>query len=113
MKKIEKFAAQGDVIFLRVDVMPEGCTPIEDPVVAHSETGHHHTVHGDFQRYARPNDGLVSYMIARGNVEVRHHRVENRHEAFELLHDESRGETIWEIRRPRELSTKGIRRVED
>lgn len=114
MKKIDKIGAQGDVLFIRVDTLPKGLTETEDRIVAHSETGHHHTASGDLSRYTVPGDDLLSYIVAKGPVQVEHHRPWDTHETLELLYDDSsRGETIWEIRRQREWSPAGWRRVED
>ena len=68
MKTFNKCAAQGDVMFMRVDSLPEGLKEINPDakngfVLAHSETGHDHVME------ARPNvklfathDPLVSYL---------------------------------------------------
>ena len=48
MKTFDKCAAQGDVLFVRVAELPEGVKLTKDtaaePIVAHSETGHHHVL---------------------------------------------------------------------
>ncbi len=48
MKTFEKQAAQGDMMLIRIDKLPEGTKPIPaeagQHVLAHSETGHHHVV---------------------------------------------------------------------
>ncbi len=112
MKTATKLAAQGDVIFRRVEALPCGYEETEDRIVAHSETGHHHTVHGDLQRYTSQTDAMLSYIVAKGPVEVRHHRDYDTHETLKLK-GKPKGETIWEVRRQREYTPEGWRRVED
>jgi hypothetical protein len=67
MKTFQKCAAQGDVLFVRVDALPQGLTAVRPEgdrfILAHSETGHHHVME------ARPNvavfstsEPLVSYL---------------------------------------------------
>ena len=111
MRKIDKIGAQGDVLFRRVDKLPAGYKPTENKIVAHSETGHNHVAVGNFQRYEKPDDGMLSYMVSTEPIRVDHLRAWDTHEALELLADG--GETIWEIRRQREWTPEGWRRVED
>ncbi len=109
---IKKNAAQGDVRFLRVDALPDCAKKTDDKVIAHSETGHHHTVSmGDVYTTADP---MISYLVLTDKpAEVVHHRSWDTHETLRLLNDESRGETIWEIRRQREYTPWGERMVVD
>lgn len=103
--------AQGDVIFLPVDHLPQGFLETKDMVVAHSETGHHHVAVGPARRFVNANDVMRSFIVARGPVQVEHRRPFDTHETIELRGDAP--EVIWEIRRQREWSPEGWRRVED
>ncbi len=108
MKTINKIGAQGDVIFRRVVKLPEGCTKNADLVVAHSETGHNHVATSG-ELWVK--DGMLSYLVCNGPVQIEHKRDWDTHETLEL-----RGtgpEIIWEIRRQREYTPEGWRRIED
>ena len=108
MKTISKIGAQGDVIFRRVDKLPSGCTEKKERIVAHSETGHNHVATGG--RYFQKDD-MLSYLVCTGPVQVEHHRDFDTHETIELRGEGP--EIIWEIRRQREHTPEGWRRIED
>ena len=105
--------SQGDVLFRRIDSLPEGV--VEQPhqgqiVVAHSETGHHHTVESSearlFERATR--DPMLCYLVVDGeSASVTHHRPFDTHASFDL------GPGCWEVRRQVERTPQGWRRVED
>lgn len=80
-------------------------------VVAHSETGHHHVALGG--QYIPTPDPFVAYLVAQAPVRVEHRRSTDTHETLELLADDGGDEVIWEIRRQREHTPEGWRRVED
>ena len=69
MKNVDCIAAQGDVLFLRVDELPEGLQrdPTSAPIVAHSESGHHHVVRAragfEVERYVQ--DAQTSFLRIR------------------------------------------------
>lgn len=116
MKNVKRSAAQGDVLIRRVGVVPTGATkqpPEQRVVIAHSETGHHHVASGSFDYYSQPGDALLAYMVTRGPIVIEHERTWDTHEALELLADDAGGEVVWEIRRQREWTPEGWRRVED
>ena len=114
MKTIKEIGAQGDVLFIKVAKLPEGLEQTKDMIVAHSETGHHHVATGAVERFMAPGgDGMLSYMIAKGPVQIEHKRPWDTHETLELLYDGTEAEVIWEIRRQREHTPDGWRRVED
>ena len=104
-------AAQGDVMFRRVKALPPNATakPGSEHVVAHSETGHHHVALGG--RYYTTPDPFIAYLVTTAPVVVEHRRSTDTHESIELLADG--GEVVWEIRRQREYTPEGWRRVED
>lgn len=118
MKRIKKMAAQGDVLFRRVSKVPDTAKAVEskkDHVIAHSETGHHHTVSSaGAEFFTAPGDTMTSYLRLKNDyVDVIHHRPFDTHETLRLLKDDSCDETIFEIRRQREHTPEGWRRVED
>lgn len=112
MKQIKKIAAQGDVVFVRRESLPSNATrstEAQEHVVAHSETGHNHVALGG-TLYNTP-DPMVSFLVTTEPVQVEHRRSWDTHETLELLADG--GEVIWEIRRQREHTPEGWRRVVD
>jgi len=121
MRQVTKMAAQGDVMFRRIDQLPKDA--VKQPasaevVVAHSETGHHHValqVHG---HYTVPEDrgAMLSYLVASGALPIiiEHRRPTDTHETLELMSDTpDLGEVVWEIRRQREHVPEGWRRIAD
>lgn len=120
MKDISKIGAQGDVLFRRVSAVPAGAVEVvrNGPlVVAHSETGHHHAIECKALSYFEvPGQSLVSYLRFEdgletvGGVDVVHHRPWDTHETMRLL---GKPGDVWEVRRQREWTPEGWRRVED
>ena len=123
MTAVQTIAAQGDLLVLRVESMPGGLeerAAVEGAhVVAHSETGHHHvaTPVGDvsLRYWAPPEDdtgpeaGLVAYLqvVGEGHAELRHLRGWDTHQTISLPPG------MWQLRRQREHTVDGWRRVED
>ncbi len=118
MKTVSKCAAQGDVLFRKVQSIPVGFDRQERSgavVVAHSETGHNHEVEslGCFH-FTKPTDAMVSYLqLSDGcgdGVDVIHRRAFDTHETLRLL---GKPGDVFEVRRQREWTPEGWRRVED
>lgn len=114
MKTFENCAAQGDLLIRRIDSLPDGVKPMKAEkgkfILAHSETGHHHVV------AKKPGiecfmgeDPLVSYMkvIDQTETTLEHLRNFDTHESILV-----KGGT-YEIRRQREYTPEGWRRVAD
>lgn len=121
MKEVKKIGAQGDVLFLRATEIPANAIQAKPEdgrlLVAHSETGHHHAVEASsgIEMFIDPQNPLCAWLRVPAMVpqaDVVHHRPWDTHETMRLLSDET-SETIWEIRRQRERSPEGWRRVED
>ena len=108
--------AQGDVLFRRVPGLPKGCTPqkpeADGYVVAHSETGHHHTVDATGVKVYQSEDPLVAYLVMESveSVDVEHQRSWDTHATFALLGDIG---ACWEVRRQAERTPQGWARVQD
>jgi hypothetical protein len=109
-----KCAAQGDLLIRRIESLPdnvEAVNPEEGKhIVAHSETGHHHYVSAnqDVTYFAVPNDPMVCYLKVGGEfVDLIHNRAYDTHETIRI----SNG--LFELRRQREYTPEGWRRVED
>ena len=118
MKTIKKMAAQGDVLFRRVDAIPETAREVTpekgDPIVAHSETGHHHVARGPgkIRMFEDPANPLICYLRAETAefIDMVHLRSFDTHGTIRL---DASSDKCWEVRRQREHSPEGWRRVED
>lgn len=110
-------AAQGDLYICRIPSLPAAAkrmaTENGNYIVAHSETGHHHVI-ADLPNAIvyESDDPLVSYLEvieATDETEtlIEHLRNYDTHESIKV----SPG--IYEIRRQREYSPEGWRRVAD
>lgn len=113
----KNIAAQGDILLRRIAELPKNLTMASvtngQHIVAHSETGHHHVIE------ARPNvrvlnsdNPLVSYLEVieatdQAEVLLEHVRSFDTHETISI----SPG--VYEIRRQREYTPEGWRRVAD
>lgn len=115
MHEVTKQAAQGDVLFVRVKSIPSKAKREErngSLVVAHSETGHHHSIDDTGVVRFDVGDPLVCYLQLAENtphVDVVHHRSFDTHATVRLMGAGS----VWECRRQREFIPDGWRRVED
>jgi len=112
MKTFENQAAQGDVLFRRVEKLPADAKPKKlgkgPVVVAHSETGHNHqfgTAHGI--EVFEVGDPMVCYLRLAGPSQLDHLRPHDTHEAIMF------NAGTYEVRRQREYTPQGWRRVED
>jgi hypothetical protein len=117
MKTFQNQAAQGDLFLRRIDKLPAGAKPVAAErgafIVAHSETGHNHIIK------ERPNiklyttdDPMVSYLEVIEATDatealLEHLRGHDTHETIRIPSG------IFELRRQREASPEGWRRVED
>jgi hypothetical protein len=116
MKRIAKRPAfQGDVLLKRVAQLPSDAKrqdrkgPI---VVAHSETGHHHSIDDSGVVMYESTDPLVAYLVLEGvtNCELVHHRGHDTHEALKLGGGVG---AIYKVVRQREYVPNGWRRAID
>lgn len=117
MKMVKKFAAQGDVVFInRGQIkLPSGVKEAKREgdklIVTHSETGHHHaTTCADVRMFDL--DATVSF-LQMGDVDsfnIEHFRPYDTHETLSLLGNPG---DVWEVRKQREHTPEGWRRVMD
>jgi hypothetical protein len=106
---------QGDLMVVRVRTLPQTAVRAQTNIVAHSETGHHHIAERG-QVWEVPGDPLLCYLTPTGNdgIDLVHQRPWDTHETLRLLNDTPElGEVVYEIRRQREWTPEGWRRVED
>jgi len=112
MKAFTKSAAQGDVLFIKIDTLPDGLTE-ETPeggkhIVAHSETGHHHFILANKATMFRPDDNaFVGYLSVKEETPLVHDRSFDTHEPLTFAPGN------YEIRRQREYTPEGYRRAAD
>ena len=117
MKHVFNMGFQGDVMFHKVDKLPEEAVPTSDTVIAHSESGHHHVAvpHPQFgiEIFNLPSEPLESYIRVKEAIEIKHLKEgKDSHESF-MLKSENEGGTVFRVRRGREGSPKGWQRMID
>lgn len=120
MKYFQNNAAQGDLMLIKVDTLPDGMEAATaengEFILAHSETGHHHVVmeRPGVELRQDPADPLRAFLIVRaeaieaGDIEITHKRAFDTHETIA-----PKEPGIYEIRRQREHTAEGFRRVQD
>lgn len=124
MKTVEASAAQGDVMFMLVDELPEGLTlqPTEAGrvIVAHSETGHHHVAVAEDLQLFGTIDPLVTYLASDSDhIDIVHERSFDTHEGLRLVASkkgktERKGKkSVWKVSRQREAAPGGWSKVAD
>tara|TARA_R110002110_G_scaffold37601_1_gene123999 strand:+ start:348 stop:701 length:354 start_codon:yes stop_codon:yes gene_type:complete len=117
MKTFKKCAAQGDVLFIRVDAIPTNVseqTPNDkgEVVVTHSETGHNHVMVLDrgptpaVQMFNGDNP-LISWLQVNRPTSLDHQRAHHTHESIMFQPG------TYEVRRQQEQRPEGWRRVAD
>ena len=119
MKTVHTMGAQGDCLFRRIAELPGGMRlhpPSDRIIVAHSETGHHHSIddtHG-VRFFSDPRNPLVCYLVMEGveYADVVHHRPFDTHETLRLLAAPDK-KTVFEVRGQREFVDRRTRDVTD
>lgn len=108
MKTFKNQCAQGDMFARKIAKLPSNAKVRKDKIVAHSETGHHHSFDttADVMLYSSP-DQLLSYLEVKKPAVLKHRRDFDTHE--EILFDVG----VYEIRRQRERSPDGWKIVVD
>ncbi len=110
MKTFEKCAAQGDLMFLKIDSLPSDAVLVKAKegkyVASHSETGHAHIIREceGVEFYHAANDNMTAYLIVHhDNAYIEHLRDFDKHEPIKFK------EGIYKIRRQREYTPEGWR----
>ena len=117
MKTFNKCAAQGDVLFMRVDSLPSGLkevTPEKNSfVLAHSETGHNHVMEArhNVKLYSSDNP-LVSYLQIVEATEESENFIEHLR-SFDTHEPISFNPGIYKVINQRESAPEGWRRAAD
>lgn len=109
-------AAQGDMLMTRIDRLPDGVKEMKAEngvfILAHSETGHNHVVKAQpgIRYYANDNDPFTAYLVVDNAPEqcfVEHLR------GWDTHHPISFSDGVYKIKRQREYTPEGFRRVAD
>ncbi len=113
MKTFDIYAAQGDFFITKIDALPVGIEPVKpengEYIIAHSETGHHHTIDADRVRmYRDPSNEFVAFLQIDHPAPIVHKRAFDTHEA---LAPKTPG--VYRINRQREYTPEGFRRAAD
>lgn len=119
MRTFEKAAAQGDVSFKRVEAIPAGLKEVSAMngrlVITHSETGHDHVMVLDRPAADEPpavemfagDNPLMAWIKVNRPTALTHLRPHDTHAP--ILFQPGN----YEVRRQREYTPEGFRRVED
>lgn len=116
-KRFSKICAQGDIMFVRINRLPAMAKKIHAEkgqyIVAHSENGGHHIIaECPSVQYFTTDNPMVSYLQVveatdEAEVLIEHLRSFDTHESIVI----SPG--IYEIRRQREYTPEGWRKIND
>jgi hypothetical protein len=114
MRKFNKVAAQGDLMVMKIDSLPKDVELTEvkpergQLIVTHSETGHHHVmVPTKAKMYENKDRELEAFLVVSSATTLDHLRENHTHEP--LLFNPG----VYKIRRQREYTPEGYRRVQD
>lgn len=118
MRTFENIGAQGDVLFMRIADLPASAKPVApvngEIIVTHSETGHHHVMVLDrdedtpsVEMFSSDDNPLMAWIKVNRPTALEHRRPHDTHEPIMF------GVGIYEVRRQREYSPEGWRRVAD
>jgi hypothetical protein len=117
MKDFIHIAAQGDLLIRKINLIPDNAKLVDtkgkDFVLAHSETGHNHVIdYSNNVKMFSTGDPMISYLEvieATDKMEtvIKHLRNYDTHESIKV------NPGIYEVRRQREYTPEGWRRVED
>lgn len=113
-KTFKRMAAQGDILIIAVDGVPENVKPgnLEGGryIIAHSETGHHHVIdRAKAEVFESADDAFVAYIRTLGDgAEITHQRSFDTHESISLEPNKT-----YQVRRQREYVPEGFRKATD
>ena len=114
MKTCTRIMAQGDILIVAVDSIPNNAKPIAAQngvyIVAHSETQHHHVIEKTrAEVFEAADDAFILYVRTLSDgAEIEHKRDFHTHETVALPPNRT-----FEIHRQREYVPQGFRRVAD
>jgi hypothetical protein len=112
MRTFKNVCAQGDIYIRRVESLPAGAVEAKPEngvyIVTHSETGHHHVMEAKKAKmYTLPDSIMDCLLVVEEPTTLDHLRNFDTHEP--ILFDKG----VYNVRRQREYTPEGFRRVED
>ena len=112
MKTFNKVCAQGDVYIIKVNMeIPKNAVEVQPEgnhlIVTHSETGHHHVMVKEKAKMYNLPDSLTSLLVVNESTVLEHQRDYDTHESIMF----EPGTYI--VRRQREYTAEGFRKVQD
>lgn len=112
MRTFNTVCAQGDIYIKRIDALPANAVKVDPEsgvvIVTHSETGHHHVMDaGTVAMYRLPDSIMDCLLVVDQPTALRHLRAHDTHEP--ILFEPG----TYHVRRQREYTPQGWRRVED
>ena len=117
--KFKNVCAQGDIYIRRVSALPANAVPAavnrdtvdsaDRYIVTHSETGHHHVMDRPrVKMYTIPDSIMDIFLeVEEGGALLEHLRPHDTHETISF------DKGTYHVRRQREYTPEGFRRVED
>lgn len=112
MKTFYSVCAQGDILIRKIAALPANAIAVEPEngvnIVTHSETGHHHVMDaGAATLYRLPDSIMDCLLVVTEPTPLKHLRSFDTHEP--ILFEPG----TYHVRRQREYTPEGFRRVED
>lgn len=112
MKTFENVCAQGDILIRKIDKLPDGVVEVAPEngvvIVTHSETGHHHVMEAPkVKMYQLPDSIMDCLLVVDQPAALEHLRAHDTHEPIMFQPGN------YHVRRQREYTPEGLRRVED
>lgn len=112
MKSFSKVCAQGDIYITKIDKLPAGAIEVAPEsgrvIVTHSETGHHHVMDArSVTMYRLPDSIMDCLLVVDSQTALEHLREHDTHTPIMF----EKG--TYHVRRQREYTPEGFRRVED
>lgn len=112
MKTFKTVCAQGDIYIRRVDELPKNAERVAPEngvnIVTHSETGHHHVMEAaSVTMYRLPDSIMDCLLVVDKPTPLNHLRPHDTHES--IMFEPG----VYHVRRQREYTPEGFRRVED
>jgi len=112
MKTFNNLCAQGDILIQRIKALPKGFVPVAPEngkvIVTHSETGHHHVMLAERTKAFKLPDSIMDiFLVVEEDDTLEHLRQHDTHESIKFEPG------VYHVRRQREYTPEGFRRVED
>lgn len=112
MRVFKNVCAQGDIYIRKIDALPTNAIEVHPTngmhIVTHSETGHNHVMEATrVKMYTLPDSIMDCLLVVEDQAQLDHLRSFDQHES--ILFEKG----TYHVRRQREYTPEGFRRVED